>query len=114
MRALMLVLFAVTIASAQVFMDISGTMPVDGEEEVEPRLLVDVSEAAGPWTYSVGMGYRPPASEGAFDPTITVQVGVSRELTSWAVAYFRVTDIPLHLENHVIHSTARLGALIRL
>jgi hypothetical protein len=113
MRTLIMLVLVVAMASAQVFMDISGTMPVDGEE-VQPRLLVDVSEAAGPWAYSVGMGYRPPASADGFDPTITVQVGVSRQMASWAAAYFKMTDIPLHSENHTLHSSARIGVLIRL
>lgn len=113
MKALIITLIAVAVCSAQVFMDVSANIPVDGKDEVDPLVLVDVSQVEGAWLYSVGVGYRTPATTCGFDPTITVEVGVARSITESATAYFRLVDIPL-MDYGRTHSRVRVGASFRL
>ena len=113
MKALALVLIAVAVCSAQVFMDVSANIAVDGQDEVDPLVLVDVSQVEGAWLYSLGLGYRTPATTCGFDPTITVEVGVCRSITESTTAYFRLMDIPL-MDYGRTHPRVRVGASFQL
>ena len=113
MKSLAIVLIAVAVCSAQVFMDVSANIAVDGQETVDPLVLVDVSQAEGAWLYTVGMGYRAPETEHAFDPTVTVEVGVARSITEAVSARFRLVDIPL-VDNGRTRPRVQIGASFRL
>ena len=113
MKAIIAIIAIAATASADIYLDTEFNIPIDGQEETEARFIAEVTETAGEWAYTVGVGYRPPFTDGSFDPSVTVNIGVARGITECAAIHFRTEDIPL-VENHVLNPRLTVGASFRL